>query len=66
VLVVLIEKKVKRAKEAKMLREKITEFGLGTWQECGHSLHRDLERSGDYELLEKAIDKAKYIHTDCG
>ena len=58
--------KTKTVEKTKIVREKIREFNLGTCQECGRSFHWNLDRSEDYELLEKAIDKAKYIHTDCG
>jgi len=58
--------KTKTVEKTKIVREKIREFNLGTCQECGRSFHWNLDSSEDYELLEKAIDKAKYIHTDCG
>ena len=41
------------------------EFSLGNCSRCGKALDWDLNRETDVELLTKAVNKARYIHSEC-
>lgn len=60
-----LKNKPKTVTKTKIRKEKVKQFTLGICHECGAPFHWDLDDPEEYELLEKAVTKAEYVHMKC-